>query len=462
MKKTSLLLFLLASILYSQAQNITGTWYGRLTQFDLRLVFHISEKDGSYRTVFDSPDQSSTNIPTGSTTFDGTLLTIEIPKLNAQYRGDYAGEEIKGTFTQNGASFPLVLSRRETIRKRPQEPKPPFPYYSEDLTFENPKAGITLAGTLTLPQKEGKFPAVVLITGSGAQDRNEEIVGHKPFWVIADYLTRRGIAVLRFDDRGTAQSGGQFRGATSEDFATDVQAAVNYLRTRKEIRSHHIGLIGHSEGGLIASLVAANDPGIAFVVSLAGVGVKGSELLVAQSVSTNRIMGASEEEIKIVETTQREAAYIVTHYPHEKIGNKLDSLYTRFFDITPSTRSLAPEERKQFVHQAVNAVMNPAMLYLISHDPEPVLAKVKCPVLALNGEKDIQVSARENLEAIRDALQKGGNRQVKTVSFPGLNHLFQECKTGAMSEYAEIEQTFSPEVLKVMDDWIKEQTHKKK
>lgn len=462
MKKISLLLFFLVSLLYSQAQNITGTWYGKLTQFDLRLVFHINEKDGSYQTSLDSPDQGSINLPTASTTFDGTHLIIEIPNLKAQYKGDYSNGEIKGIFTQHNMPIPLNLSRQELIRKRPQEPKPPFPYYTEDLTFENPKAGITLAGTLTLPQKEGKFPAVVLITGSGAQDRNEELMGHKPFLVIADYLTRQGIAVLRFDDRGTAQSGGQFAKATPLDFATDVQAAVDYLKKRKEIQPGLIGLIGHSEGGIIAPLVAADDPDIDFIVLLAGVGKTGIEMLAMQTISISRATGMPEEEIKILSTTQREASQIAISYPPKQAVSKLDSLYKKYFDSISSTQSLKPDEKKQIIHQAITTIMNPHTRYLIAYDPAPALSKVKCPVLALNGEKDIQVSARENLEGIRDALQKGGNRQVETVSFPGLNHLFQECKTGTINEYAIIEQTFSPEVLKVMGDWIKKQTQTKK
>ena len=462
MKKTSLLIFFLVSLFYCQAQDITGTWYGRVVQIDLRLVFHISEKDGSYQTLFDSPDQGSKDIPTGKTTFDGTHLTIDIPNLNAQYKGEYSNGEIKGTFTQHATPLSLDLSRQETIRKRPQEPKPPFPYYTEDLTFKNPEAGITLAGTLTLPQKEGKFPAVVLISGSGAQDRDEKLMGHKPFWIIADYLTRQGIAVLRFDDRGFGQSGGKFQNATSQDFATDVQAAVDYLRTRKEIQSTQIGLIGHSEGGMIAPMVAANNPHIAFIVSLAGVGTKGSDLVVTQAVTFTQAAGGGEEDVRLAGTTLREASQIVINNPGQQAISKLDSLYKKYFDIAPSTQSLTPEEKQNSIRQAIARIADPWMRYFLAYDPVPVLAQVKCPVLALNGEKDLQVAARENLEGMRDALQKGGNKQVKIISFPGLNHLFQECEKGTMDEYAEIEQTFSPEVLKVMGDWIKEQTQKKK
>lgn len=462
MKKVSLIILFLVSLFYSQAQDITGTWYGKLTTFNLRLVFHISEENGSYHTKFDSPDQGSKNIPTGSTTFDGTHLSIDIPALGAQYKGELSNGEIKGTFTQHSTPLSLNLSRQEMIRKRPQEPKPPFPYHSEDLTFKNQEAGITLAGTLTLPQAEGKFPAVVLITGSGPQNRNEELMEHKPFLVIADYLTREGIAVLRFDDRGFGQSGGNFQEATSEDFATDVQAAVNYLRTRKEIQSNQIGLIGHSEGGSIAPMVAANDPRIAFIVSLAGPGIQGNELLVFQAISTAKREKMAEEHIRILEATQRKAGQIITDYPTQQATKKLDSLYSKYFESMPPSESIAPELIKRYIQQAVANINSPWMRYFITYDPVPVLAKVQCPVLALNGEKDVQVNAHENLEGIRNALQKGGNKQVKTISFPGLNHLFQECKTGTTDEYAEIEQTFSPEVLKVISDWINKQIQKKK
>lgn len=270
----------------ASAQDISGTWHGKLTVPTglLTIVFHINQAaQGTYVTTLDSPDQGANGIKTQATSFSDSILTIQIPVIHASYKGKLKSDKtITGTFTQ-GMPIPLNLEKGEANRpKRPQEPQPPFPYKSEEVTVRNEQDGINLAGTLTLPEKGNKFPAVVLVTGSGAQNRDEEIMGHKPFLVIADYLTRNGIAVLRCDDRGTAASQGNHATATNEDFATDTEAAINYLRGRKEINTKKIGIIGHSAGGIIAFIVAAKDPAIAFIVSLAGAGVRGDSLMLKQ------------------------------------------------------------------------------------------------------------------------------------------------------------------------------------
>ena len=270
----------------ASAQDISGTWHGKLTvpTGSLTIVFHINQAaQGTYVTTLDSPDQGANGIKTQATSFSDSILTIQIPVIHASYKGKLKSDKtITGTFTQ-GMPIPLNLEKGEASRpKRPQEPQPPFPYKSEEVTVRNEQDGINLAGTLTLPEKGNKFPAVVLVTGSGAQNRDEEIMGHKPFLVIADYLTRNGIAVLRCDDRGTAASQGNHATATNEDFATDTEAAINYLRGRKEINTKKIGIIGHSAGGIIAFIVAAKDPAIAFIVSLAGAGVRGDSLMLKQ------------------------------------------------------------------------------------------------------------------------------------------------------------------------------------
>src|SRR5665647_820336 len=305
MKKNIFILSVLFVALTATAQNITGEWNGSLKVggMQLRLVFHITKTDAGFSATMDSPDQGAKGIPMSKATFENPVLTVEMAAAKIEYTGklDSAGV-ITGTFNQGGQSFPMVLTRKATEKvevKRPQDPVKPYLCYSEEVTFENTKDKITLAGTLTLPKKEGKFPVVVLITGSGPQNRDEELMGHKPFLVLSDYLTRNGIAVLRYDDRGTFASTGDFKKATTNDFATDVESAVRYLKTRKEIDQKHIGLIGHSEGGIIAPIVAVNCKDVSFIVLMAGTAIPGSELLLLQQGLIGRGMGMKYSDLKI-------------------------------------------------------------------------------------------------------------------------------------------------------------------
>jgi pimeloyl-ACP methyl ester carboxylesterase len=302
---------------------------------------------------------------------------------------------------------------------------------------------VRLAGTLTKPKGPGKFPAVLLITGSGPQNRDEEIFGHKPFLLIADFLTRHGIAVLRVDDRGTAESIGKFATATTADFATDVMAGVQFLLKRPEIDAKHIGLLGHSEGGAIAPMVAVRLPEVAFLILLAGTGVPDDETIVQQVYRGNLAGGASEESARQARELERAILNIVKAEPDaEAQQRKLMALA----EATPGLQQILKAESPR--------LNSPWYRYFISHDPRPVLANVKIPVLALNGAKDTQVDAEQNLPAIEAALRKGGNRDVTIKLLPGLNHLFQQCKTGDVSEYQSIEQTMAPEVLDLIADWI--------
>jgi len=288
MKKIVLLIFIIVSTLAIYAEDISGVWHGvlKVQGTQLSLIFHINQAEQGYISTMDSPDQGAKGIAVTSTSFVNNTLKMEITEAGILYEGSLNEERvIIGTFHQRGNSFPMNLSR-EKIEKveviRPQEPAKPYPYYSEEVKFSNPKADAVLAGTLTLPQKEGNFPAVILITGSGPQNRNEEMRGHKPFLILADHLTRNGIAVLRFDDRGTAESTGIYKGATTLDFADDVESTIQYLQTRSEIDKNHIGLAGHSEGGIIAPLVAAINDDVDFIVLMAGTGIQGDQLLLLQ------------------------------------------------------------------------------------------------------------------------------------------------------------------------------------
>jgi pimeloyl-ACP methyl ester carboxylesterase len=378
-----------------------------------------------------------------------------------EYEGTLGSDGIStGTFKQGGQSFPLNLSR-EAIEKeetvRPQNPVKPYPYVEEEVTFENKEARIRLAGTLTLPHKNGNFPAVVLISGSGAQNRDEELMGHKPFLIIADYLTRNGIAVLRFDDRGTAASTGDFQTATSVDFSNDVEAAVKYLQTRKEINRKQIGLIGHSEGGIIAPMVAARSKDVAFIVLLAGTGIPGDQLLLLQQELILKASGISEQAWQSQSLVNRKAFdLIIQSTDTARLKLDLTSYLKQILKETPDVKPEIQSE-EDFIRLLITQCVNPWVQYFIKYDPAVALEKVKCPVLAINGEKDLQVPAKINLEAIQKALSKGGNKKVTVKEFPELNHLFQECQTGLPAEYATIEQTFSPIALDEILKWIQTQ-----
>jgi uncharacterized protein len=460
MKKILVILIMLGATVLSGAQEITGQWNGLLKApgAQLRIVFHIEKEGDGFKATMDSPDQNAFGFKVTSVKFEKQELTLKLAELMIEYTGIPDDVIIKGNFKQAGMSFPLDLTREEIIvqaYRRPQEPVKPFPYLAEEVGFENAVDKIKLAGTLTYPSGNGPFPAVVLISGSGPQNRDEEVFGHKPFLVLSDHLTRNGIAVLRFDDRGTAQSEGNFSTATSEDFARDVQAAIKYLKTRKEINHQKIGLIGHSEGGIIAPMVAVESPDVAFIVLLAGTGIPGDELLLMQQQLIGRAYGLSDEELDQAAHINKEAfrilkgssqtdelSELLTDFLKQNLKNSIDS---------PIPQGLSEDE---FIAMQVQQLVTPWMRFFVAHNPAPVLEKVTCPVLALNGEKDLQVPPKENLSAIEEALLKGGNTTITVKELPGLNHLFQECETGSPAEYADIEQTLSPEMLNEIATWI--------
>ena len=453
---------LLAGVFFSSsvsAQDISGTWHGKLSipTGSLTIVVHISQTEqGAYVTTLDSPDQGANGIKTQTTSFNDSTLIIQIPVIHASYKGKLNSDNtINGTFTQ-GMPLPLNLKKGEASRpKRPQEPQPPFPYRSEEVTVRNERDGINLAGTLTLPETGTKFPAVVMVTGSGAQNRDEEIMGHKPFFVIADYLTRNGIAVLRCDDRGTAASQGTHATATNEDFATDTEAMVNYLRSRKEINAKKIGIIGHSAGGIIAFIVAKKDPSIAFVVSLAGAGVRGDSLMLKQVELISKSQGMPDAVWQGMKPSIRNRYAILqqTDKTPEELQKEL------YADVT---KTMSPEQLKdlntiQQLSAQISSMTSPWYLHFMRYDPGQDLKKLKCPVLALNGKKDIQVDAVMNLTAIQKRITGNGNKNVTVKAYQNLNHLFQTCEKGTLTEYGQLEETINPEVLKDIIEWIRKQ-----
>ncbi|HEY4112220.1 alpha/beta hydrolase family protein [Puia sp.] len=444
------------------APGIAGDWTGLLKApgLQVHIVFHISKKDTGYSALMDSPDQGVNGIPVASARLVQGQLILEVAQPKIEYSGDWKDSVITGTFRQGGLSFPLEMRRGGVAPPvRPQEPVKPYPYVAEEVRFENKAAGVTLAGTLTLPPGKGVFPAVILITGSGPQNRDEELLGHKPFLVIADALTRRGIAVLRYDDRGVAQSTGDFGKATTADFATDVEAAVAYLKTRKEINVRRIGLIGHSEGGLIAPMVAERSKDIRFIVLLAGPGVRGEEVILSQQQLIAQAAGAWSKPAQDMLEVNRGAMDIIVRDSlrlehRDTLRRQLETYFT-----DQSTRFPVLRSGSSMTRGAIDQLSSPWMEYFLAYDPAPALERVRCPVLAMAGSKDLQVAPEDNLVAIGRALEKGGNRHVEVKEFSDLNHLFQEAKTGLPAEYSTIEQTFAPVALEFMGNWVMKQVN---
>lgn len=446
--KHLLLVFLLCSPFSLFAQEITGKWYAytNMKRVKLRLVYDIQKDKDQYRATLQIPDQSEEIYPS-AIKYENRTLLISTPAAGITCEGRLQEDgSITGTIKQYNYPFELKLTRTPVLFKRPQTPQPPFPYLSEEVTFKNPESGITLAGTLTLPDTSGKYPAVIIISGSGPENRDGEQFEHKTFLVIADYLARHGIATLRYDDRGTGQSEGDYFTSSIPEFTTDAEAAIAYLQTRPEILPDQIGAIGHSEGGFVAFSVAAHHK-TAFIITLAGGGINGRELLLMQRAAMLKASGASEEFIRQYNEYMRQAQEIALQSGNAQV---CEQKLTGLFSGTPLTNEA----------QAVTQQLyNTGTLGLLSYDPEDDYPEITCPVLALNGEKDVQVPVA-NLSLIQKGLEENGNTQVTTIAYPNLNHIFQTAQTGLLVEYPDIEETVSPQVLKDITQWIKARQNK--
>jgi len=445
------------------SRDPVGHWQGML-QGKLRLAFHFERTaDGRFRGTMDSPDQGAIGLALDSVTFTRDSLGCELRMVRGRYDGrlNATGDSLIGIWRQNGAALPLSLARTAAapIVRRPQEPHPPYPYDTLAVAYTNPRAKwIQLEGTLTLPRGKGPFPCALLITGSGPEDRDETIFGHRPFKVLADHLTRNGIAVLRVDDRGVGGTTGSVRGATSEDFASDVLAGVEFLSTRAEVDKRRIGLIGHSEGGMIAPLVATRSKDVAFVVLLAGPGVRGDSLMLLQSLAARRTLGVSEANLaREAEVLRRLARATRTGDSVGVVRTTRELVKVQVESVPESQRGNAAE-RDALATSAARTLWDPWMRFFMAYDPVPVLRQVRVPVLALNGSRDFQVTPRVNLGGIEAALKAGGNRDFSVQELPGLNHLFQTCTMCTMGEYGELEETFAPSALKIVSDWIRART----
>jgi hypothetical protein len=452
--RTGPLVFFAVALLAGPGQlpafaDIAGTWAGVLDvgAAKLRIVFTIVPAgERAWSATMDSPDQGAKGIPCSAVSLSGKTVRIEVKAVQGFFTGDLdeTTGKMKGKWNQGGASFALALERGTPVEvRRPQTPVPPFPYRSQEVTLRNEPDGVTLGGTLTLPSGRGPFPAVLLVTGSGQQNRDEEIFGHKPFLVLADALTRRGIAVLRCDDRGVGTSTGDATKATSADFARDAKTELDWLRKAPSVDARRVGLIGHSEGGLIASMLAAGSTDVAFIVLLAGPGLPGDELLVLQGAAIARASGAAEADIQKGSAINRELYAIAkSEQDDTKASAGMRKVLAR-----------ASVQMAQ-VDAAISQLLLPWFRFFLSADPRTYLGRVRCPVLALNGGKDLQVTPKDNLAAIAATLTKAGNRRFIVRELPGLNHLFQSAATGLVAEYGQIEQTLAPAVLQQVGDWI--------
>lgn len=438
------------------AASLAGEWRGALAipgGASVPLVLHVAGAPEHWTATLDSPAQGATGLPVAEVVQDGTAVRFALSAPQASFAATLSpdGRTLTGTWSQGAASLPLVMTRAAMTAAiatpaRPQTPVPPFPYRAEEVGYDNAAGHAHFAGTLTLPAGGGRHPAVLLVTGSGQQDRDEAVFGHRPFLVWADALTRRGVAVLRVDDRGVGGSTGEVRTATTADFAGDAAAGVAYLRGRTDINPHRIGVMGHSEGGVIAPMVAARNPAVAFIVLLAGSGMPGEALMLEQKRLAETAAGLPPAAVDRSGATMARLYEAVKGAPDQAAADAA---------LAGAWRTIAAEQGLPAdapVPPALRPVASPWLRWFVAYDPRPTLAQVRCPLLAVGGSRDVQVPAAANLAGIRAAVR--GNPRATVVELPGLNHLLQTATTGRVDEYARIEETVAPAALRTVTDWI--------
>jgi pimeloyl-ACP methyl ester carboxylesterase len=464
-----LLLFVTSS--FAQQNKFTGIWEGKISVgITLRLVFEFkADEKGNLSGILRSPDQSPKPLPIDTTYVSGDSIYTIAKKIGVTFSGKLSSDTtIDGAFVQ-GITIPLSLKKVASVEetKRPQTPQPPFGYESKEVIYYNADRSIKFSGTLTWPAipagtdfiKQPIYPAVLLITGSGPQDRDETMLLHKPFAVMADHLTKKGFAVLRVDDRGVGKTTGDFATATTADFAKDVEAGIDFLKTEKEVDSNKIGLLGHSEGGMIAPMVASRRKDVKFIVLLAGPGVPIKQLMSEQIYAAGIAEGNSEKISRLGSTLYSQAMSAIqsssdTSTMQKKIVAQLKKDYPANKNLYDSLELNTTENQRIYASQRVKALTATWYKYFAAFDPTPYLQKLSCDVLALNGSKDVQVLATSNLQGIRSALKKSRSKKYKVEEIAGLNHLFQDCKKCSVKEYGELEETLSPTALQMISDWL--------
>lgn len=437
-----------------------GHWEGaiQLPNGELQVRIDLGEQGGAWTGTIDIPVQGVTGAPLGGIAVGGGQARFKIQGVpgDPTFRGKLDDGRIAGTFTQGGTTFPFRLGREKVATpKRPQEPQPPFPYENEEVTYTS--GGVKLAGTLTLPEGEGPFPAALLLTGSGAQDRDEALFGHRPFAVLADHLARHGIATLRVDDRGVGGSTGDLGQTTLQELAQDALAGVGFLRGRPEVAKGRVGLVGHSEGALVAAIAANRSENVAFAVLLAGPGVPGHEILVRQGELLLKAQGVTGDDLKEFQKLQSAAIDLVRQ---GKQGPEAEAEARRLargqLELLTKNQPMAAGDLDAAAEQAAKPLFTPWFRSFVAYDPRPDLRAIGVPVLAINGALDLQVDPGQNLPAIEKALKEGGNPDVTVRRLEGLNHLLQPATTGAMDEYGRIETTIAPEALELVSGWLRE------
>jgi pimeloyl-ACP methyl ester carboxylesterase len=442
-----------------EKMNIEGIWEGTLKYpgLESKIVFIITSiPGGQLEAKLLRPDDNDDEIPASKIMLKDSDLRLEVESVKGAFEGQLIRERdtIEGQWKQGNWLKPLVLKRVLKVSKpsRPQTPIPPYPYDEKEVSFINVEANAKLSGTLTLPKTGLPCPAVILISGTGGHNRDYSMFGHRLFLVISDYLTRQGIAVLRFDDRGVGASSGDRSQATIEDYALDVLSGMKFLKDYKDIDRQRIGLVGHSEGGTIAALAAARSSDVAFIVMMGSPGLSGEEYNYQFEESMGRILGLSDEEIAAKHTFQKRVISVILSEKDRDVAEK--KLYAIYEELGPQI----PDNQKII---AMKRFLSPWFYFNISHDPSATLRTVKCPVLAVFAEKDMHVPPERNAQAIRNALETSGNLDYKVEELAGLNHFFQTTETGSPLEYKIIEETISPVALEVVGNWILEHVQNK-
>lgn len=456
-KKRLMSLLLILMPLLTSAQGLRGAWKGLLEvgPTKLNIVFHIHDDN---TVTMDSPDQGAMDLPTKVVCMQEDSINVTLPRLGAQYTGKLVGEEINGTFSQMGHSFPLTLKRGEIKMNRPQTPQPPFEYTTQEVVFHNKgidaKTGLPteggeawLGGTLTYPKgfKTG-MPVILMVTGSGQQNRDEELMGHKPFLVIADYLARHGIATLRYDDRGVGKSTGNMAIITLQSNMLDAEAGIDYLKSTKKFGK--IGVLGHSEGGIISYMLAAKGKAD-FVVSLAGPVLPGDSVLLMQNRDLLTVSGLDKENVEKYATALSRVFKYRMSEQKMRFGDKPET----YVPMLTMDIALLPELRKNLI-EAVKMVDSPWLVSYLKYDPAKDFRKINSPVMLIIGDNDKQVNATANIQAAENILPKAVKAKSQLKTYPTLNHLFQPSETGSPGEYAKIETTISEEVLDDITSWI--------
>lgn len=461
LKTAHAFLALLLSVgLLAQAHSpsdFEGDWHamGEVMGQRMRLTLHLHASADSVLGTLDSPDQRSLGMPLSASHISGATLHLDFSSIGLSMSGSLDGDRFIAQAMQGNMAYDLDFGREALAKPVPDRPQHPtdFPYVREEVTFQNPIGGHMLSGTLTKPEGDGPFLCAVLLTGSGPQDRNETMLGHKPFLVLSDFLTRRGFAVLRFDDRGIGQSEGTFAGTTVQGLSEDAEAALTYAVGRSDVRS--AGFIGHSEGGLTAPMVAARRNDVSFVVSLAGPGTTGRKIIEDQTLLILAAQGTAPSDLAKVGAEQKPILDVLVNYTDaDERLEQLRKTLSGMLDAASDEELQMLGGREVLMAQRMAEFGDPWYISFVSSNAQAHWQKTTCPVLALNGDKDLQVPWEANLTGIRDACESGGNRDVEVRVFPGLNHLFQPCTTGAPNEYGAISTTYSDEVLEAVAEWL--------